>query len=86
MAEMAYKRRKGLPDSAFAIVKKRKAKRGDRMIKERKYPIHDLAHARNALARVAAHGTSSEKARVKTAVYKRYPGLKKRAAVRRKKK
>lgn len=44
----------------------------------RRYPIHDLAHARNALARVSQHGTPSEKSRVRAAVYRRYPGLKKR--------
>ena len=77
------KRRKSLPDSAFVIVKKRKAKRGSGVVKERKYPIPDLAHARNALARVAAHGSPAEQRRVKSAVYKKFPGLKKRAAARR---
>ena len=43
---------------------------------QRAYPIHDLAHARNALARVAQNGTGAEQAQVKTAVYKRYPELK----------
>jgi Family of unknown function (DUF6582) len=43
---------------------------------ERKYPIHDIAHARNALARVAQHGSSSEQARVRAAVYRKYPSLK----------
>lgn len=42
------------------------------------YPIHDLAHARNALARVSAYGTPEEKSRVRGAVYSKYPGLKKR--------
>lgn len=41
----------------------------------RRYPIHDLSHARNALARVAQHGSSAEKSRVRGAVYSRYPGL-----------
>ena len=41
----------------------------------RAYPIHDRAHAANALARVSAHGTTSQKARVKAAVCKRYPSL-----------
>lgn len=35
-----------------------------------RYPIHDSAHARNALARVAQHGTPSEQARVRAAVEK----------------
>lgn len=46
---------------------------------ERKYPIHDLAHARNALARVAQHGTPEEKKKVQAAVYRKYPALKERA-------
>lgn len=47
--------------------------------KEKRYPIHDLAHARNALARVSANGTPEEKAKVRRAVYRKYPGLKERA-------
>jgi len=42
------------------------------------YPIHDISHARNALARVAQHGSPTEKETVKSAVYKNYPELKKR--------
>lgn len=44
--------------------------------KEKRYPIHDLAHARNALAR--SSGTPDE-AKVKAAVYKKYPVLKERS-------
>lgn len=61
---LTYKERKDLPDSAFVYPG------------ERKYPIHDIAHARAALARVSQHGTPSEKERVRAAVYKRYPSLK----------
>lgn len=43
--------------------------------KERRYPIHDEAHARNALARVAQHGSPEEQARVKSAVRKKYPNI-----------
>ena len=43
---------------------------------ERKYPIPDLAHARNALARVAQNGTADEQKKVRAAVEKRYPSLK----------
>lgn len=63
MAELTYKQREKLPDSAFVFPR------------ERKYPIHDIAHGRNALARVGAHGTPAEKARVKRAVYAKYPSL-----------
>lgn len=43
-----------------------------------RYPIHDLSHARNALARVSQFGTPAEKAIVRRKVYTKYPGLKKR--------
>ena len=42
---------------------------------KRKYPIEDKAHARNALARVAQHGTPAEKAQVRAAVHKKYPDI-----------
>ncbi|MEM5853029.1 MAG: hypothetical protein QXG39_02865 [Candidatus Aenigmatarchaeota archaeon] len=62
-AKLTYRQRQRLPDSAFAIPE------------ERKYPIHDIAHARNALARVAQFGTPEERERVRRAVYARYPEL-----------
>jgi len=42
---------------------------------KRKYPIPDKAHARNALARVAQHGTKAEQKKVKAAVRKRFPSI-----------
>ena len=45
--------------------------------KEEKYPIPDIEHARNALARVAQHGTAAEQKKVRSAVEKEYPSLKK---------
>jgi len=62
-AVLSYQDKKKLPVSAFAVPG------------ERKYPIHDEAHARNALARVAQHGTSQEKNMVREAVTKRYPNI-----------
>lgn len=41
----------------------------------RRYPIQDAAHARNALARIAQHGTPEEQATVKAKVEKKYPGI-----------
>lgn len=41
----------------------------------RKYPIPDKAHARNALARVAQHGTKEEQKKVQAAVHKKFPGI-----------
>lgn len=43
---------------------------------QRKYPIHDISHARNALARVAQRGNLDEQQKVKSAVYRKYPSLK----------
>lgn len=40
-----------------------------------RYPINDANHARNALARVAQHGTPEEKAKVRAAVHRKYPGI-----------
>jgi hypothetical protein len=57
--------RKKLKKSSFALPE------------QEKYPIPDIEHARNALARVAQHGSETEKKRVRAAVEKRYPSLRK---------
>src|SRR6476620_10807158 len=57
------KERKKLSKKSFALPGKRK------------YTIPDKAHARNALARVAQHGTPAEQKKVEAAVRKRYPSL-----------
>jgi hypothetical protein len=64
MAKLTSKKRKALPDSAFVYPG------------ERKYPINDIAHARNALARVSQHGSAAEKRRVRSAVHSKYSSLK----------
>jgi hypothetical protein len=46
---------------------------------KRKYPIPDKAHARNALARVAQHGTKAEQKKVKAAVKRRFPSIGKKS-------
>jgi len=66
MTKLTSKKRKRLRDSSFALPA------------QRKYPINDITHARNALARVAQNGTEYEKRKVKAAVYKKYPSLKKK--------
>lgn len=66
MARLTLRSRTRIKRSNFALPK------------ERKYPIHDLIHARNALARVAQYGTASEKRRVRAAVARKYPSLRKR--------
>jgi len=62
MAILNAAERKALPSSAFALP-------------GRRFPIHDEAHARDALARVAANGTPQEKLAVRRAVRKRYPNI-----------
>lgn len=63
MPVLTTKQRKRLRPQSFALEK------------ERKYPIHDLSHARNALARVAQHGTRAEIKEVKREVYAKYLSL-----------
>lgn len=63
MAKLTAKKRKRLKKKSFALPAKRK------------YPIHDKSHARNALARVAQHGTASEKRKVRAKVCKKYPSI-----------
>lgn len=63
MAKLTSKKRNRMRPSSFAIPS------------ERKYPINDKAHARNALARVAQHGTSAEKSQVRRAVKRKYPSI-----------
>jgi hypothetical protein len=50
---------------------------GEFALPGRRYPIHDKAHAENALARVAQHGTPEERKTVRQKVYAKYPELKK---------
>jgi len=59
-APLTTKRRKKLREAAFAIPERRA------------YPIHDAAHARNALARASG---KPEEGRVRAAVCRRYPSM-----------
>lgn len=62
MAKLTAKARNNLPDSAFALPK------------ERKFPIQDASHARNALAR--EHFASPEgRAKIKSKVKKKFPNI-----------
>ena len=45
------------------------------------YPINTEGRARNALARVSAHGSPAEKKMVHAAVKRKYPALAKRSTV-----
>lgn len=62
MAKLTAKARKHIKSSNFALP-------GGR------YPIEDANHARNALSRVAQNGTPEEKAKVRAAVHRKYPGI-----------
>ena len=63
MGVLTTRRRQALPESDFAVPQRRA------------YPIDTRARARNALARVAQHGSNLEKHLVRTAVHARYPGI-----------
>lgn len=63
MAELNAKKRNALPSKSFAIPEKQA------------YPIPDISHARNALARVSQHGTPEEKKRVRAAVKRKFPQI-----------
>lgn len=43
--------------------------------RERKYPVNNKNHARNALARVSQFGSAEEKAKVRAKVHKKYPDI-----------
>lgn len=62
MAKLTTRQRKNLPKKDFALPGSR-------------YPINDPNHARNALARVAQHGSPEERARVRAKVHAKYPGI-----------
>jgi len=64
MAVLSTQAREDLSKKQFALPK------------QEKYPIPDLAHARNALARVSQFGSPAERKTVRSKVYNRYPELK----------
>jgi hypothetical protein len=65
------KRRSRIKSSSFAVKATKSA--------PAKYPVTDLAHARNALARVSQFGTPKEKRAVARAVKRKFPALAKRS-------
>ncbi len=62
MSKLSSKDRNALPKKSFAGP-------------DRSYPIEDKSHARNALSRVSANGSPSEKAEVRAKVHAKYPGI-----------
>ena len=71
--KLSYKERQKLPKGDFALPGKGDGPEGKQ---GGSYPIPDESHARNALARVSQHGTAAEKAKVKAAVERKFPGIK----------
>jgi hypothetical protein len=63
MAKLTAKQRNKLPASDFAEPA------------ERKYPMNDPNHARNALARVSQFGDADEMAKVRAKAKKRFPDI-----------
>ena len=72
MAKLTTAARKKLPSKSFALPGKGKGPSGKGA---GSYPIPDKSHARNALSRVAQHGTPSEKATVRAKVKAKFPGI-----------
>jgi hypothetical protein len=71
----ARAREVALRESVLSAATRKKLPKGAFAIPPDRYPIHDEAHARNALARVSQHGTPDEKAKVRAAVKRRYPNI-----------
>lgn len=72
MSKLSTEQRKKLPSKSFALPGKGEGPHGKGA---GSYPIPDAAHARNALARVAQHGTPSEKAAVRRKVHAKFPNI-----------
>ena len=72
MARLTADDRKRLPKGDFALPGRGEGRSGKG---SGSYPIPDKAHARNALARVAQHGTPEEKAKVRAAVHRKFPTI-----------
>ena len=72
MAKLSSGQRQKMSPSSFALPGKGEGKSGKGA---GAYPINDKAHAQNALARVAQHGTPAEQKQVKAAVARKYPSL-----------
>ena len=69
---LTYKGRERMKKSEFAIPSE---KDKENPAGHGAYPINDIEHARNALARVAQHGTPEEQAEVRRKVHAKYPSI-----------
>src|SRR4051812_8465294 len=68
-------RERRLREATLTAKKRANLKSSDFAVPPDSYPIHDEAHARNALSRVEQHGSDEEKAKVRAAVKRRYPKI-----------
>lgn len=66
------KERQAMPRSDFALPGKGEGPKG---AGAGSYPIPNASHARNALARVAQHGSPEQKKEVRAKVHAKYPGI-----------
>ena len=69
---LTYKGRERMKKSEFAIPSE---KDKENPAGHGAYPINDIEHARNALARVAQHGPPEEQAEVRRKVHAKYPSI-----------
>jgi hypothetical protein len=72
MAKLSSADRQSLPSKDFALPGKGEGKGGKG---SGSYPVPDKSHARFALAMVAKHGSSAEKAAVRAKVHSKYPDV-----------
>ena len=72
MAKLTSKQRNNMSSSQFALPGKGSGSKGKGA---GSYPIPDASHARNALSRVSANGSSEEKAKVRAKVHAEFPGI-----------
>ena len=72
MGKISYEARQKLPRSDFALPGKGAGPKGKG---PGSYPIDTKNRARNALARVAQHGTPAEQATVRRKVHAKYPSI-----------
>jgi hypothetical protein len=61
--------------STLKTATRKRMKKSSFALPGRRYPIPDAAHARNALARVAQHGSPEEKRKVRKAVRRKFKGI-----------
>jgi hypothetical protein len=72
MAKLTSASRKKLPSKSFALPGKGEGPQGKGA---GSYQIPDKSHVRSALSLVSQHGSPAEKAKVRSAVKRKFPGI-----------